>query len=218
MDYAAAQPAPTRHQRFPTLSSYPFANPDTTSEPSQNWGTVGCGEQGFWGDSGGSLRFEIPDLNGALPGVLSKKAYYGYWGVIVRSNYCFACTKPEAQQTGFYTPIGFQQIEDGSSNTLVIGEKRLRPSEYDFGAWFDDKGWSDGWDPDTLRYSICPLKQDDDDPSPGLAYSFGAAHPGGMNSGFADGSGRSIKYDIDLELFNNLAHRADGDVVDTSSL
>jgi hypothetical protein len=39
-----------------------------------------------------------------------------------------------------------------------------------------------------------------------------------MNSGFADGSVRPIKYDIDLELFNNLAHRADGDVVDTSSL
>ena len=44
-----------------------------------------------------------------------------------------------------------------------------------------------------------------------FGYSFGAAHPGGMNTGFADGSGRLISYDVDRELFNRLGHRSDGE-------
>jgi hypothetical protein len=47
-----------------------------------------------------------------------------------------------------------------ASNTLVIGETRLIPSLYDWGEWHDDRGWSDGWDPDTLRSTICELGQD----------------------------------------------------------
>ena len=46
-------------------------------------------------------------------------------GVIVRSNYCATCT-PDKQIVGWYKRIGFRQITDGSSNTMVLGEKRLR--------------------------------------------------------------------------------------------
>ena len=51
-------------------------------------------------------------------------------GVIVRSNYCATCT-PDKQIVGWYKRISFPQITDGSSNTMVLGEKRLRPSQYD---------------------------------------------------------------------------------------
>jgi hypothetical protein len=217
MDYAAAVPAKSRAQLNTGGGDYSFARPDTSSNPSSNWGTVGCGDVGLWGDSGGTLRFEQPDINAAIPNILTKRNYYGFWGVIVRSNYCASCTV-DKQVTGFYTPIGMQQIEDGSSNTLVIGEKRLRPQDYDFGDWFDDKGWSDGWDPDILRYTVCRMAQDDNDPSPGLAYAFGSAHPGVMCAGFADGSTHTIRLDIDIELFNSLAHRTDGEAIDMSSL
>jgi hypothetical protein len=44
-------------------------------------------------------------------------------------------------------------------------------------------------------------------------FRFGAAHPSTMNTGFADASVHSISYDIDPELLNMLAHRADGGTI-----
>jgi prepilin-type processing-associated H-X9-DG protein len=49
-------------------------------------------------------------------------------------------------------------------------------------------------------------------------YRFGSAHPTIMNAGFADGSVRAIRYNVELQLFNRLAHRHDGEMVDIDSL
>lgn len=38
-------------------------------------------------------------------------------------------------------------------------------------------------------------------------FHFGSAHPGGINTVFADGSVHSIPYDIDLNVFNALGTR-----------
>lgn len=122
------------------------------------------------------------------------------------------------------------KIADGSSNTLLYGEKRLRPSQYETGASWDNRGWSDGWDWDLIRSTMFPFDQDSESPSPDGATSaerqaaaeygrsFGSAHSGGMNAAFADGSTRSIEYDISTEVLNQLGNRADGEVVDTSEL
>ena len=39
-----------------------------------------------------------------------------------------------------------------------------------------------------------------------------------MNAGFADGSVHPISFEIDLELFNLLGHRSDGNSIDVDSL
>ncbi|WP_231953877.1 DUF1559 family PulG-like putative transporter [Pirellulimonas nuda] len=141
-----------------------------------------------------------------------RRDYVGYWGVIVRSN------GNTAQR--FYTPITFARITDGSSKTIVLGEKRLQPSEYDTGNFEDDdKGWSDGWDWDVIRYGLCQPEQDGmNNPPTGQgnsirASTFGSAHSGVFTAGFADGSARGMEYDIEPELFNRLCHRADGEIV-----
>jgi prepilin-type processing-associated H-X9-DG protein len=50
-----------------------------------------------------------------------------------------------------------------------------------------------------------------------IHYQFGSAHPGGFNAMFADGSVHGMSFDIDVETFNKLGGRADGEVADTSS-
>jgi prepilin-type processing-associated H-X9-DG protein len=213
MDYAAAVPAQTRSQRSSAAGDFILVRDDNV------FGSVGCALQEFWGVTGGSLRYQTESDHLNRKGITSGKAYVGFMGVIVRSNYCAACDA-DKRVTGFYTRIGFEQISDGSSNTLVLGEKRLQPSLYDIGEWHDDIGWADGWDPDTLRATICPLAPDSDvdDSFKGLAYAFGSAHSSGMNAGFADASVRFLRFEIDRELFNQLGNRADEEAADMGAL
>jgi prepilin-type N-terminal cleavage/methylation domain-containing protein/prepilin-type processing-associated H-X9-DG protein len=213
MDYAAAVPSRPHRQIGPANPNYVYVNDDPT------WGTTGCAVQEFWGDVGGNIRFENPDIQNLTPAQLSNpKLFVGFMGVIVRSNFCSTCT-PAKQNVGWYKKIDFRQITDGSSNTMVLGEKRLHPSEYEGltadgkAPWHDDWGWKEGWDPDTLRSTICLFGPDTNDylGLTSFGYDFGSSHPGGMNAGFADASVHSISYDIDRELFNRLGHRSDGE-------
>ncbi len=65
-----------------------------------------------------------------------------YYGVISRTIASRACRD--------------QDILDGNSKTMVIGEKRLWMHRYEVGDWHDDIGWTDGWDPDIIRYTGYP--------------------------------------------------------------
>jgi len=100
-----------------------------------------------------------------------------------------------------------QDVSDGLSQTMVLGEKRLRPDSYATGYWCDDRGWSDGWDPDTLRSSQYEPALDADDGDP--CYQFGSAHPSGFNIALADGSVRMLDYNVDRMVFAWLGDRAD---------
>jgi prepilin-type processing-associated H-X9-DG protein len=109
-------------------------------------------------------------------------------------------------------PCKDKDITDGLSNTFVIGEKRLIVNRYDIGDWHDDIGWTDGWDPDIVRYTGFL-------PGPDLVevagvrdvgFDFGSAHFTGINVVFADGHVTTLNYDIDLVTFNALGDRRDG--------
>ena len=102
-------------------------------------------------------------------------------------------------------------VTDGLSNTMLIAEKLLDKSHYQVGDWHDDCGWSDGWDPDVVRYTAQQPAQDKVGGVSG--YEFGSAHPSGMNALMGDGSVRMIKYSIDLTVFNRLGDKQDGNPV-----
>ena len=216
MDYAAVVP-------FRSPGDMGVAAYNNAMRPLDDWGTYACRAEQFWSGSGGP-RFETGTQSIDAVTVAGRttvesmgSSYSGHQGVIVRANFCGSCGTGK-QTTGFYTRVSVNHIADGTSNTLVISEKKLSPSLYEVGAWHDDRGWTDGWDPDTLRSSVCPPGMDDEVDHSAEAYKFGSAHPAGMIAGFADGSVRPIRYDIDIETFNYLGHRADGQTIDTESL
>jgi prepilin-type N-terminal cleavage/methylation domain-containing protein len=104
-------------------------------------------------------------------------------------------------------PAGWESIVDGTSNTLIVSEKRLDRRNYFVGDWHDDRGWTDGWDPDVIRCTCVPLAIDGEGIS---GYEFGSAHPAGIQGLLGDGSVRTFTWQTDAVTFNRLGDREDG--------
>jgi prepilin-type N-terminal cleavage/methylation domain-containing protein len=147
-----------------------------------------------------------------------------YDNVIVRSRFHRTGRSPfDGKLEGVFRnttrPVKIAQITDGTSKTMLIGEKYVRSDLYLGTTSSDDFGWTDGWDPDVMRSTgIPPLQDSSIDPlidahaqppmgSAWWEFHFGSAHSGGINASLADGGVRTISYDIDLNVFNALGTR-----------
>jgi prepilin-type N-terminal cleavage/methylation domain-containing protein len=116
------------------------------------------------------------------------------------------------------------RIRDGTSNTVLIGEKYIRPLNYDTGRdGGDNESLYCGNNNDVSRIAYF----DEDNPAatkmllrdhPGYSDSsiFGSAHVGTSNVVLCDGSVRSISYTVDPRLFVRVINRDDQQVVDWS--
>src|SRR5262245_53346662 len=72
-----------------------------------------------------------------------------FFGIIVPSEPPIAEGMPD-------TPVRMASITDGTSNTLLLGEKWLRPDQYSTGAWNDDHNMISSLDQDQMRIGDRP--------------------------------------------------------------
>jgi len=126
-------------------------------------------------------------------------------------------------------PITYAKVTDGLSKTLLVSEKVVNPRFYEGGSPSDDRGWSDGWDPDIMRCTcVTPLSDAETFTKKEFkvyafgeisdVFNFGSAHSGVFNSTFGDGSTHTISHDVDPIVFDRLGNRCDGEIVDPSAL
>jgi prepilin-type N-terminal cleavage/methylation domain-containing protein/prepilin-type processing-associated H-X9-DG protein len=113
-------------------------------------------------------------------------------------------------------PVRIAEITDGTSNTLVLGDKRLNIRLLGQKQLDDNEGYTAGWDKDTVRTANRPPARDYSGFGDGQLL-FGSSHPEGINAVFADGSVRSVPFDIDRRVFRNLGNKADGQVIPDDS-
>ena len=118
------------------------------------------------------------------------------------------------------------EIQDGTSNTLLLGEFGRGPGNIGIGNWFVS------WDASVQRslgrrdqppYTApLPFAERMNPPAqpplqgPQSYMGFGSYHPGGANFALVDGSVRFIKETTDLRVLSALGTRAGGEVVSAS--
>lgn len=164
-----------------------------------------------------------------------------YDGAIIRSPWRYGGVGRDGSPDGNFVngrPINLSKVSDGTSNTMMIGEKWVRSDLYETGAPSDDTGWTDGWDPDAMRLSgIQPMEDSSVGPNAGTDngfsnqlgtgpysgpiwenFMFGSAHPGALHMAFCDGSVQSVNYDVDIYLFNSLGTRNGEESVNMAEL
>lgn len=104
--------------------------------------------------------------------------------------------------------LNFKDFLDGTSNTILIGEKHIPRSQ--FNQWPLDCSIYDGHNP------VCntraggpgfPIARDRDE----VSWKFGSFHPGLCQFVFADGSVHALNNDINEVLFGLLINRHDGE-------
>jgi prepilin-type N-terminal cleavage/methylation domain-containing protein/prepilin-type processing-associated H-X9-DG protein len=160
------------------------------------------------------------------------------------TNICNKPADPNQQycQTGimyFRSQVKIAQVSDGTSKTYMVGEKWMPLDGYEGTldlnspgfTYGDNQSMYAGYESDNHRAgwnlkSAVSLQEDSQprqdragvaDLRPEVRW-FGSVHSAGLNMVFCDGSVHNIGYDIDPVLHGRLAHRFDGDTVDTSGL
>jgi prepilin-type processing-associated H-X9-DG protein len=112
-------------------------------------------------------------------------------------------------------------VPDGTSNTMLLAEKRMQRTKINKNPPNDDWSYVDGWSSDTIiRFHPEDEKlrpaQDSDDPVP--EFALGSVHQGYFTAVFADGSVRRIRYTVKPEVLAVAMIRDDGVPIDPRDL
>ncbi len=111
--------------------------------------------------------------------------------------------------------VSFRQITDGLSQTAMVGEKNMDPTQYETGTFnADNESLYSGFDNDL--YKTTGFGPQQDSPTNADLYRFGSAHADAFNMVFCDGSVRQIIYEIDDSVFGALGSRSGGEIVAVS--
>jgi len=109
--------------------------------------------------------------------------------------------------------VNLAGIIDGTSNTLLLGEKRLNVARLGTFQHDDNEGWASGWDWDAIRWGNERPARDHRDGSIIGCSGFGSSHAGGFNAALCDGSVRTVSYGVDQGVFRSVCIRDDGQVI-----
>jgi prepilin-type N-terminal cleavage/methylation domain-containing protein/prepilin-type processing-associated H-X9-DG protein len=154
--------------------------------------------------------------------------HYGACGGSGIGNVYDGILVPSKAFPGVKLTTSLDGIPDGTSNTLMLGEKALNLVWAQAGKsdCNNDEGWVDNWDNDTVLYGgFAPLRNGDitssycgdQDDGTWSGSALGSAHPAGFQVAFADGSVHLLSYTIKQQVLLWLSTIADGHAIPNGS-
>lgn len=112
-----------------------------------------------------------------------------------------------------YGMIGMQEINDGLTNVILFGEKRMSLSNLGLNVPADDQGYTSGWDQDILANATkTPLPDQRIGSLSNNDVRFGSSHVGGFNIALCDGSVRHVSYSVAQLVIHRFGYRNDGEL------
>lgn len=149
------------------------------------------------------------------PMVITGGAWYGPGGTYGHAMTDYAGSNAENNGVVAYGYIGRRNadITDGTSSTIMIGEKRMDRTYLGQFQSDDNEGYSSGWDHDTIRYGSLQPMIDSNNGSGWGEQRFGSSHQGRFYAVFADGAVHGISYSVNLTNFSNMCRIDDGQAV-----
>ncbi len=170
---------------------------------------IGAGIKTYFCPSRGGIRI-LPPIN----------AWYGPAGTYAHGQTDYATSNGSnngAIRQGLGTGLTLVSITDGTSNTLLVGEKRINRAVLGQYQSDDNEGYTAGWDHDVVRWTNSPPQPD---LTSGTGYGgglFGSSHTGVVNFVFCDGAVRAIRFNISQPAFSALGTASNGDMVDANA-
>lgn len=158
--------------------------------------------------------YVCPSRRAAVPQpVLSSDEYGDYWGggwmwgkIDYAGNSLLFPKRPYC--------LGLCYITDGTSHTVLVGEKSMAPQDYNSGTWYWDEPFFTGGSDGTVRsgsivqHDSRGLRDD-----LGFRYNWGSPHSSGAQFVFADGSVRLISYATPPDVVKALLTPSGGEAV-----
>jgi prepilin-type N-terminal cleavage/methylation domain-containing protein/prepilin-type processing-associated H-X9-DG protein len=106
--------------------------------------------------------------------------------------------------------LSIKELTDGTSRTILAGEKAMDPKNYETGTWFWDEPFFVGGSGGTARAGTAILR---DAANVAFPFNWGSAHPAGAQFLFADGSVHLIAFGTPAATVKALLTPAGGEVV-----
>lgn len=154
-----------------------------------------------------------PSRRGPLTITYSDPGYLGGMTVIHAQGDYAGSNLNETGALRRFNPHLLADLTDGTSNTLIVGEKRMNRAA--MGQWQEDdnEGYTAGWDEDTMRRTDLRPAADYSASSGDGGEQFGSSHPGILLAAFGDGSVRPVPFTINTAVFDHLGQISDGQPV-----
>jgi prepilin-type processing-associated H-X9-DG protein len=111
------------------------------------------------------------------------------------------------------TTVGIEGVSDGTTATILVGEKSMDTRGYDTGGWlWDEPIFAGGGAGGTVRSGTIVQR---DGPNVWFPDHWGSAHAAGCNFAYVDGSVRLLRYGVEQTVMGRLLTPAGGEVPDT---
>ena len=148
------------------------------------------------------------------PSIASSDSAEAYKGPHAMTDYA-GSNMDNTGVVGYQRCVTLTDITDGAGNTMMVGDKSLKPDALTGPQPDDNEGYADGWNDDTMRKTTLPPNFDHFAQAADN-WQFGSLHPNRFQAVFADNSVHSISYSIDPTIFSYLGNIADGQRIPAS--